>query len=216
MRIFSAFHDYYDIGLSYGVDPDIHYKRNTLSFRHTDDISDPDLKRLRSWKPSPSVTVIGSCEELVTVVFCGKVYHGVVFWGRPGYNYVWSFEQFTKSYGDRGVLSNEKKRRKVMRNAEAYFSEQGRSVSDEMLDLLLNRRLPIVLWGYDLGWRSFVVDPVLSEWRFFTVFPPVEAFQEISRFLGMTGSPEPKVLKVDEKIRLIERGFDPVTSFRKM
>ena len=46
MRIYSDFHDYYDIGLSYGIDPKIIYSRKTISYTWQSEVGKEILKAI--------------------------------------------------------------------------------------------------------------------------------------------------------------------------
>ena len=84
MRIISKFHDYYDIGLSYGIDKSLVYVRHEQELEKT---SVPEVEKIlnkeheRWWSHHVEHYVIGSDGNksvgFVFVGFCGKLYSGL-------------------------------------------------------------------------------------------------------------------------------------------
>lgn len=82
MRIFSKFHDYYDVARGYGIDPLIIYKRDTIKDKHCPDYDIPIIqsffekdfedKQYKNFK-------IGGA---FIVLFCGDVIPGIKLWLR--------------------------------------------------------------------------------------------------------------------------------------
>jgi hypothetical protein len=61
----------------------------------------------------------------------------------------------------------------------------------------------------------FIINPNLSDYRFYTVINSFTAFQEIQMFLGgVLGKGEKKITEVEDKYKISQHGFDK-WSFRK-
>lgn len=104
MRIFSKFQDYYDIGLSYGIDPKLIYHRTTslnvpfsfVELTRTEDFH--DLNHLVPTIHRKGETIWASDNiSTAIVLFCGKLYFGIRvngnFSDRENSRWFWNTEQ---------------------------------------------------------------------------------------------------------------------------
>jgi len=63
---------------------------------------------------------------------------------------------------------------------------------------------------------KFIVNPILDEYDFYKVFDSFNAFQEIQMFIGgVLGSKENEIIKISDKDKINQHGFDYKWSFRK-
>lgn len=63
--------------------------------------------------------------------------------------------------------------------------------------------------------HKFLINPILKDYEFYTLFDSFQAFQEISMFLsGVLGSRENDIIQVEDKYKIAQHGFDK-WSFRK-
>lgn len=83
---------------------------------------------------------------------------------------------------------------------------------------------PVFVYDYDYDrteiepWRQyskFLINPLLKEYEFYKIFDAVQAFQEISMFIGgVLGNKEKEIINVADKYKIAQHGFDK-WSFRK-
>lgn len=99
MRVISKFHDYYDIGLSYGIDPKCVYVRETREIAFESLTGDnPAWLRDAMADEAFGKDIVGQLQhrrwdedewvDEVLVLFCGKAYLGIAYAGA----YRWSWE----------------------------------------------------------------------------------------------------------------------------
>ena len=98
-------------------------------------------------------------------------------------------------------------------------------LSYDPIEIFRGLNAPIFIYDSDYDrtdinkfWRNhpkFFKNPLLKEYQFYKVFDAVQAFQEISMFLGgVLGNREKEIVNVEDKYKITQHGFDK-WSFRK-
>lgn len=92
------------------------------------------------------------------------------------------------------------------------------------IDIFRLFNTPLFVYDYDYNrtelepWAQdakFLINPLLKEYEFYKVFDAVQAFQEISMFIGgVLGNKEKEIINVADKYKITQHGFDK-WSFRK-
>lgn len=190
MRIHSDFHDYYDIGLSVGVDPKLHYNRRERCF-YPSELKTPfppdtlSLVRITEHRrPQPDV-------ERIVIGFCGVLYPCIrlVSDAKSVIN-IWNAEQlaehFKFSIPSWGRPSEhwERSFRKDQRERERFLVNRPRA---DPLFLEMDTPLFVVQVDRESGvTREILIETNsnLRPFEFFKVFDPYSAFQEVSMYLG--------------------------------
>lgn len=228
MRIFSKFHDYYDIGLKYGIDPNCIYSRVTSS---VDKESDQDkiikvIEELSTYDYKSFHRVSG-IDDFVFIVFCGKLYFAIRMVRNVGYQtteveYIYdydSYEKYVKKYHDKkdwdkffdlGGWTQRKLSAKTFMDIFPIKHEK-------LINLLIDFGTPIIM--LHTSGRKFRVEinPRLKDTDFYRAVDPYSAFQELSMFVsGVMGGTAPPMIQISDVVRLEKKGFDKVTSFRNM
>lgn len=238
MRIIQG-RDYYDSGMAYGSDNAVVFVREKDRFIKDDEfvgLKDLHLVRGLSFglvgkdrrsardfrlahRSSDRYTANGTkfSADLVTVVFCGNVYHGIRIETDPDRTssnvmYHWHKERFQEWMAQVGVvLARAWWEPKV--DLDRYFSIY--PVPKRMLDWLIEQRIVIAIRLSDYRWA--INSNRLREVQFFRVLDAYSAFQEIAMWVGgvlpSAGNP---MVAISDVIRIEKHGFDKVTSFRNM
>jgi len=242
MRIISSFKDYYDIGLSFGVDPVLVYVRETRTVAYKDQSHFKEIASIIN--QMVAFDYIDSNVRHGVLAFCGKAYPFYEIGGpithlssqyKPQavlYSYK-AFEKFAKTYKSDsisrsryGTVQGEIKRRKEKKKLfydKAYpwreFDNEfiGKTISDKPF---IEENAPIIMiYGnrYSGGGLqdSIIINPRLREHRFVTQVDPVVTFQELAMYVGnnLAKQVDPSEKFSDELKRDIA-GFDG-WSFRK-
>ena len=204
MKIISKFQDYYDCGVAYGVDEKIYFKREITEWKHPG--------RVSNWKDSNLEIEILS-EGII--YFCGKRYRFKLRkTSKTGkairtdafnketavYKYYYTLEQYLEDYPKK-----KKRKYKRYRWGNSVIDEEYFKVKEIPDDEFIERGVPYFV--------KYVNLPILKEYQFSKAVPPIEAFQEISMYLGRLNHKEPEC-EIDEKFRKAGHGMD-CTSFRK-
>lgn len=242
MKIISEFHDYYDIGLSYGIDPLCVYKRKTEEYffnRLTDDNPKFVQTAMRNeilakivgktfhatgWTWRNREEYSKEDYDVRLVMFCGKVYMAVGF--RDEYHY--DIDSLTAAvdatgdreirdyfYGDdkRSYYGNERKH-----IAWAYDQVVFLNGNTDFVDnVLLEADAPVLEFrNTDHGSEvKITVNPELKSLGFPKVMDSFTAFQTVSQYItNILGIKPNPTLEVDDSVRIAKHGFD-AKSFRK-
>ena len=224
--------DYYDVGLSMGIDPMIILLRGKSKSIPVSKVGGTLLairpstrivytKRDGVWCPN------GESIIAVAVVLCDKVYRGVLV--PDG----WKAGKGTKFEGiwsaDKLRAWAEKKKTKVeMRGPwhsrgklkfEDYFAPS--PVSDAMRRYMVMNKISILTEKEESGVgdddRAFHVNPSdLRSFGFAKAVDPYMAFQELSMWIGgVLGGTSPEIVAIkDDKVLIEGHGFDNRFSFR--
>lgn len=242
MRIIQG-HDYYDIGLSYGVDPSVVLVRDSRRV----DFKEiplprvgclPNIRRIgekRPWIHDQSTWWHGHRSVSVStvhVIFAGRYYSGVrvniytgyapqpdrfdVFWDRE------SLDKHLRRFCDAYVEKDRKQNRWVLKYEKSRGEpEREPFVSYELTDdaktYVFENRVALAYTeheGRDLVW--IVNGDNLKYQQFYKVKDAYTAFQDLSMFVGgvLPRQGNPMVEIVDQKVKIQKAGFDTKTSFR--
>jgi len=154
--------------------------------------------------------------------FCGKLYVG------------WKLYSNGKdlSYGGKELITTITYDDEHMKKIVQGNSYTGKFVDNlnyvltyDPINLFRELNTPIFIYDADYGrtdidkyWRNhpkFFVNPLLKDYKFYKIFDAIQAFQEISMFLGgVLGNKEKEIVNVADKYKIAQHGFDK-WSFRK-
>lgn len=224
MRIFGG-HDYYDCGLSMGIDPHI-----TLVRGKSDSVS---ADAIGVELPMESLVLSAGATsriEYVVVAFCDKLYHGVAGYRRTfpaGYSepeYIWSAEKMRRwAAVEKNVIcgvsvpwSRKKKNRPPL---EEYFKV--RELPEKMRAYMIEHRISILVGmptepvvGHS-RWRNGLdemeVNPAtLKNIGFAKALDPWTAFQELGMWIGgVLGGVSPQIVTItDDQVLAENHGYD--------
>jgi hypothetical protein len=227
VRIYSKFHDYYDIGLQYGIDPNCVYQRKLVELnddsQDTDDIHRILYGRAKAFPPHWNVS-----SAFHLVAFCGKVYLVMEFSStKPIFIYTYdALVKYIESRKDNALY------KEILESKKNWFTDKASSIkdiidaypierSDRIDNLHIKYGTPIIqLRMPNASWRGSYrayLNPLLKAIEFYKAVDPVTAFQELSMYIsGVMGGQAPPMVQVSDTIRLEKHGFDKVTSFRNM
>lgn len=240
MKIDSDFKDYYDIGISYGIDPKCVYKRKEK------ELTDDDIKAfsilpyvlrpldssrrnknnflLRDKKDNPI------CFNKNVILFCGKIYTFLTapyMLNNGETKYLHTYKSFQDFCNEHGIRESGKRyyqyyaddnMNKIQRFYEKKYDKPSTSkyledVSMPSEDKLLGIHRDFNTPVIDI--INCVLNPCLREVGFASQVDPYTAFQEISMFItNILGVGEPITIEIDEKYKIEKHGFDKKTSFR--
>jgi len=226
MRIVSKFSDYYDVGLSYGIDKSIFYERKLEHYNielpvdirsKTKDIDDFSFYFYRG--------VIGFCGEIYPFVFVKKyekikgnflrnekLLDSDFFYDKESMflfiNYSDEKNEFRYDYFGIDKLFDISDN--DMNKLKAIFSELEKPIFSycniEFDDILVPDAIRMR--------NGLMINPILSKFKFYKVKEGVRAFQEISMYLGSLKHPEIETRDIDDKIVAKSKGFNCM-SFKK-
>ena len=231
MKLISKFNDYYDIGISYGIDPNVVYQReeteivksdvlNYIGLNATDTVRYIDLvSKMTAQSEVFSETnnwfaIFGMNPNCIVMGFCGWWYFGVVL---PSKGYIDTIVYWDKS--DRAIDEIEKK----------YWNDRWEGEKKDALrflkkkpvyniDPFIHFETPIIfLDNKSRKSENFLVykDINLSEYGFANVVDPWTAFQEVNMFVtGIMGQSIPSTVQVSDTDLRDAKGFDNM-SFKK-
>ena len=219
MRIYGG-HDFYDVGLSMGIDPTITLLRGKSKSVSVEKAGGTVLSRKleqknRFWQMGTSV-------RSVAVVFCQKVYRGALVSGVKNDEGIWSADKI------RAWAAQEKNREVVVESnwrdskmtLEEYFTpfETSTTLRDYMIankfSILIERDQQAMYSHED---KTFEVNPyTLKQLGFAKALDPYTAFQELSMWIGgVLGGTSPEIVTIrDDKVLIENHGFDNRFSFR--
>ena len=221
MRIISKFQDYYDCGLSYGIDPNLVYERKT--HEHREDVNGVKATRRANDRLLRTVNKSGEYSTDQTFVyqsflhFCGKAY--------PFYHvkyYRDKKDSFEREYHEIFFWNNDQCGDKLPEKngywkREYDYSKEWTPVESTAINQRFNS--PIVIEQYpDFKTVKYTVSPCLKDYGFSSVIDPYTAFQEVSMFMAMLQNPEDaqaNPLPTDDE-KVVSHGMDPEYGFRKM
>lgn len=225
MKIYSKYRDYYDLGLTYGLDPYLHYVRKELTFY---------AKELRNRLPEHVVDRISWGERFFkgkylvrfVVGFCGTLYPGIEVRtdkSKEEYDseFVYTQERLREIFPLSKAQEKEDRKYRWLRSITTVednckFLEQKSGFDKLFIELSTMYRGDYVaapVFVIDSS-EKITVNAQLSKYEFAKVKDPFTAFQEISMYLGnqLTHVEEP--IQISDKDMLVEKGFDIKTSFR--
>jgi len=215
-------HDYYDVALSMGIDPRIVLLRGKSKSIGVKIAGGSLLDRYLELKPQVSYNTYGVGIKNVAVVFCNKVYRGVLgLRGLEKPEGIWSADKA------RAFVAQEKNRsidvdsrwydRRNKMTLEEYFTPF--EAPDTLRNYMIANKVSILVEEQpDRHEESyFQVNPfTLSKIGFAKALDPYSAFQELSMWIGgVLGGTSPEIVTIKDDKTLIEgHGFDNRFSFR--
>lgn len=224
MRIVSKFSDYYDLGVSYGIDKNIYFDRKL------ENVLDNNFISTRSREKTINEAtyffypgIIGFCGKLYPFVFIRK-YEKIV--GRIRQDeklldekFIYEKEELIKYIG-----LTEKERSYSYFLPDTLF-DYSSIEKDNLKSIFSKYKTPIFSYagitfdGYDVPdairmSSGLNINPILSKFKFSLVKDAIVAFQEISMYLGALKHPEIETTDMDDKIIAQSKGFNCM-SFKK-
>ena len=233
MRIISKFHDYYDIGLSYGIDKSLIYVRHEQELEKT---TIPEVEKVlnsehkRFWNNHVSHYQMGASGtqsiNLLFVGFCGKIYVGFNIDWLEKRDTVYSksdLDSFLKRYP---TISKEMKHVSHSSRRWNYISQYEKMINFwnefkviETDEPFFKFKTPIFCVNKEREYNTrnkVTLNPILKNVKFQRVVDSYTAFQEISMYLGgVLGIGEPDTVDISNLDLIEQKGFDKKWSFRK-
>lgn len=186
MKILSDFHDYYDIT---SMDNSVLYLRKRIK---------------HPWSKLPIVFKnLYRYNQALLIGFCGEIY--------PLYRYTQLQELketlILKSYNLEDLPFEDwtLKSLKKLKEEIKYLNTS---------NIFIEHETPIFVVDYINS--HFIINPRLKDYGFQTIFDPIQAYQEIEMYIGNILLPKDKEsVPLTDKEKIISKGFDLKTSFRK-
>jgi hypothetical protein len=235
MYIIAKRKDYYDgVAGTTGIDKTIVYERETQEFEK-DDIPVLFERHRGYWGLSRAKTPfhamhyhnmkkefrnICNHHSYFILGFCGKLYIG---WKL--YRVINSDEEVSTEYTyDTEYMLNILEEK----SWEGNISDSVKYVqSYNAMQIFRDLKSPAFVYDSDYGrthyfrrknndqYSKFIINPLLKDFQFYKVFDAVQAFQEVSMFMGgVLGRGEKEIVEVADKYKITQHGFDK-WSFRK-
>jgi hypothetical protein len=213
MKLHTDFHDYYDTAVGYGIDENVHYNRFT---------KEVEIK----FKPKKDFPRVITSATPYLLGFCGETYPvlKVVKYedAKNDYNnfnvidsfYAFSYQELKDKkvewHGFGRFFEYNDKRREI--ETKQFFTDW--KYKDDRL--FLEYKSPI--WVLDLKHhyeQKIILNPKLIDYGFNRIKDSFTVFQEISMYLSNILVEQKEVIKIEDKYRIEQHGFDLKTSFRK-
>ena len=228
MRIISDFHDFYDCGMHYGMDPDLIYvrKKEMLDGRNGPRKLGP------YWhKADVPIRIISH-----TVGFCGKVWncYEMQFYQKDklvdsAFCYdIDSMDKFIEKHCKKRQIEVWRGEPDGWRGAKYYWSKQTYDIYYRRANFVKAFKQAEERRG--MSKHSFtkrfqdnqvpifvnnVLNACLKDYEFYKVMDPYTAYQELQMYWSSGMAPAKPIPKVSDADMLICKGFDPKSSFRK-
>jgi hypothetical protein len=215
MKIHSDFRDYYDIGLSVGVDPHLHYERKERVF---------NPNRLRHWKKIGIYSRVKTdrdvdlshlniaAYEFLAVGFCGRVYPCLALhWLESELEFVYDIDRATELFPKQETRGGRRWRRRQWEQRPVTFMRRG----FESDALFLEIGAPIFVARWELRKRNpeLVANAMLRHLQFAKIKDPFTAFQDVATYLGNQLVRRDSPDTIADEYRIAMHGFDK-NSFR--
>lgn len=225
VRIISSFHDYYDISLSYGIDPKCIYKREMEKFSFNSSAypgwfkicanSENFIKCIfRSYYIN---SVFDGELSPYSFLFCGKFYFAFLFKS----NFYYSSDSILNAISNERSSELRKILDKSPRRYYPFYYKSPREIiikryelaskidSNMITESLRIAGVPIIYIYKENRGIYGAKNPVLRNYQFSKAVDPFTAFQEISMFLtNIIGIEENPTVEVSDKSKLEGHGFD--------
>ena len=238
MKIISKFQDYYDIGIAYGIDDKLRFERVTQVVSDKKIYGGAYIRHNYS-KDNAKYRVTFYYNH---IGFCGAVYpfvhihiekvvkkKKILHYEHEEDIYVFDIEDFKKELLSRGIhteeillsktwVGNTWKRKSIVKIVQNFLADK--EALNEMFDTYKEAYFVIEDYCIEENEHTFVKEkitllPQLKQYKFVKVVPPMQAFQEISMYLGKINSVEDNTVTIDDKYLAHGKGFD-CYSFKKM
>jgi len=223
MRIISDFKDYYDCGMQYGTDNQLPYRR----FREVIPVSFEIMNRNRNpcyltyvyvgfagkvWTciPASSTSMVRLTSERLPLVL-------------QGHSHAFSYDLDSLDDGFYQNYFDEVCRKKFRQDIHAHHIKQYKKTVadafcfDNEMHLLteLFEKHKTAIFVYIRGDKNVIINERLNLLDFQKVMPPMQAYQELSMYVGSyLTKPTIEEPPISDKIRAEIKGFDKF-SFRK-
>ena len=229
MRIISDFHDYYDIGMQNGIDPQLPYRR----FRREEKTNYPH----RLWSLHYPAVYDDYCADknrMVFFGFAGKIYPALEHVNDSDESaYIFDLDNFDpKSFDDalrrKGIFDEavrqmlhcgrSKSRTRAENDCLVQFTRDLKEMfalknDSTLLGLFDEFETAIFVWWLES--HTVIINERLNQYHFQKVLPPMEAFQELAMYVGARlTKPVIEEPPLSDKIKAEIHGFDKF-SFRK-
>jgi len=238
MKIISKFQDYYDIGIAYGIDEKLRFKRETQvvsSKRIYGSYIQHRYKRDGvSYRAIFYYNYIGFCGLLYPFIHLHidrmRKKEKVVYYEAQENFYLYDIEDLKQTLNNyvvpgeeivfsRTWVGNSWKSRNILDVMEVFFSEE----HDEMEQLVQCYKEAYFVVAHSCVQHEgehfleerIILLPQLKQYKFVKAVPPMQAFQEISMYLGKLDLTEDNTVTIDDKYLALGKGFD-CYSFKKM
>lgn len=240
MKIISKFSDYYDSGIAYGIDEKLRFNRKQMLVDETLRIFSPHVinkrKKGKDLRAVLHFKLLGFCGQIyplahvvienVTQKNKQPVYH------KRAESYIYNYQQLENFMVEHITSLAEISNYKLF---SGYFYSRYAWSLDLRLKEFFERnyheaklfftkyQVPYFLLeefvekkrnGYDQACFKNTLLPILKDLKFVQVKAPIEAFQEISMFLGNLNAQEDNTVQIEDKYLAKSKGFD-CYSFKK-
>ena len=236
MRIISSFHDYYDIGMKYGVDNSIVYTRESMQISDEKIIKNV-LDKILPFSKFKHTFFTREAPNFECVLFCGKIIPFLFLDfcdNKHTYSYTTIQRNVYSVYDYEEFINNNKynfcdelkelfyKKTKFISSSftknslTKFYSLADVIPKQNIIDVHLMFNAPIILVqknGYENS--TITLNQSLRDLHFMKMYDPITAFQELQMFLSTFMITEKPITKISDVIRLEKHGFDKKTSFRK-
>lgn len=227
MRIYSKFKDYYDGALAYGHDETVHYQRLFAGFGA--DSTDTPAPLLTFEKALGERLAVGkrwggnNPFQVMTLGFCGKIYRlAAADYHSDSLFYRDRDVDFKQFYGDLESLHRvfpqvAEANSRIRSDYSKWVMPRHLGVVEEQDDIFLALGVPVFAINPPCyGKDKYELNPTLKNIGFFRLVEPFQAFQQLEQYLSNVllprdVEPEPQ----DNRSKIISKGFDTKTSFRK-
>lgn len=226
MKIFSKFHDYYDVAMRYGVDEDTSYVRNTIELQSNSELYKRILNHVKSKIDIGCLTY--SKFSYFCILFCGSMYFATKKYSLVSQNErcFYDYDSMASYYKhDEDVIhfletGNSNRRYKHWFRTETLkdvFNKFPLLKDPETIDIQQSTS-PIITVNYsNIRNIEIHIDPMLKPLEFYRVVDPFTAYQELFMFVsGVMGGTSPKMIQIQDKVRFEKHGFDSKISFRNV
>ena len=239
MKIISKFQDYYDIGIAYGVDEKLRFERVTQVVSDTRVYGGAYIRHSYS-KDNTKYRVTFYYNH---IGFCGRVYpfvhmciekvkkqKKILYYEHEEDIYVFDREDFKRKLLLMGIESEEIllsktwegntwKRQNILKIVKDFFLCDRKDFK-KLFDTYKEVYFVVEHYCIEENEHTFLKEkitllPQLKQYKFAKAVPPMQAFQEISMYLGKINSLEDNTVTIDDKYLAQGKGFD-CYSFKKM
>jgi hypothetical protein len=217
MKLHTDFHDYYDNAVGYGIDEKVHYNRFTKEVEMRVPVKQNHPTFFRH-----AIYLLG---------FCGQIYPIVevqtenddreVIRRRFAYNFD-ELVEFEKEKHEYNKLNRQNSWYRFSPSYYGFSNHEKHKITQIFTDwkwqddkLFLEHKVPIWVKKLDQYNQTAIINPKLKDYGFDRISDSFVTFQEISMYLSNILVEQKDVVKIEDKYRIEQHGFDLKTSFRK-
>ncbi|SFV55032.1 hypothetical protein MNB_SV-8-293 [hydrothermal vent metagenome] len=244
MKIISKFQDYYDIGIAYGVDEKLRFERKEICLdeysQYDNHSSYIFYKKHHYYRLKLFYFYVGFCgrkypliqAKIEKIVKSKKETHYSLEIEDSFYT-LESFEDFFETWVDTSKewikaytdYYGYHEKREFFRKKEfiSSIAKYYKKTTLKEVDLFKKHHIPYFVVMYEevmvdnkphLKMKT-IATPRLKQYKFAKAVPPMQAFQEISMYLGQLDLAEDNIVQIDDKYLAQGKGFDSY-SFKKI